>query len=95
MGQFPLVIGGIAPVVKIDGVQAGQMRFTGPVLADIYLGKITNWSDPAIAGRSPPVRTGSPRLSTYLTISMLSSMAVPSSFTKIGITRLPTRDDGA
>jgi phosphate transport system substrate-binding protein len=49
MGQFPLVIGGIAPVVNIDGVQAGQMHFTGPLLADIYLGKIKNWNDPAIA----------------------------------------------
>ncbi len=48
MGQFPLIIGGIAPVVNIDGVQAGQMRFTGPILADIYLGKIKNWSDPTI-----------------------------------------------
>jgi len=49
MGQFPLVIGGIAPVVNIDGVQAGQIRFTGQVLADIYLGNIKNWNDPAIA----------------------------------------------
>jgi len=56
MGQFPLVIGGIAPVVNIDGVQAGQMRFTGPVLADIYLGKITNWSDPAIAKINPEMK---------------------------------------
>jgi phosphate transport system substrate-binding protein len=56
MGQFPLVIGGIAPVVNIDGVQAGQMRFTGPVLADIYLGKITNWNDPALAKLNPDVK---------------------------------------
>jgi phosphate transport system substrate-binding protein len=56
MGQFPLVIGGIVPVVNIDGVQPGQMRFTGPVLADIYLGKITNWNDPAIAKINPNVK---------------------------------------
>lgn len=56
MGQFPLVIGGIAPVVNIDGVQAGQMRFTGPVLADIYLGKITNWNDPALVKLNPDVK---------------------------------------
>jgi phosphate transport system substrate-binding protein len=56
MGQFPLVIGGIAPVVNIDGVQAGQMRFTGPLLADIYLGKIKNWNDPAIAKLNPDLK---------------------------------------
>ena len=56
MGQFPLVIGGIAPVVNIDGVQAGQMRFTGPLLADIYLGKIQNWNDPAIAKVNPDLK---------------------------------------
>jgi phosphate transport system substrate-binding protein len=56
MGQFPLVIGGIAPVVNIDGVQAGQMRFTGPLLADIYLGKIKNWNDPAIAKINPELK---------------------------------------
>jgi phosphate transport system substrate-binding protein len=56
MGQFPLVIGGIAPVVNTDGVQAGQMRFTGPVLAEIYLGKITNWNDPALVKLNPDVK---------------------------------------
>jgi len=56
MGQFPLVIGGIAPVVSIDGVHAGQVRFTGPILADIYLGKIKNWNDPAIAKINPDLK---------------------------------------
>ena len=56
MGQFPLVIGGIAAVVNIDGIEAGQIRFTGPVLADIYLGKIKNWNDPAIAKINPGLR---------------------------------------
>ena len=56
MGQFPLVIGGIVPVINIDGVQAGQMRFTGPMLADIYLGKITNWNDPAIVKLNPDLK---------------------------------------
>jgi phosphate transport system substrate-binding protein len=56
MGQFPLVIGGIAPVVNIDGVQAGQIRFTGQVLADIYLGNIKNWNDPAIAKINPDLK---------------------------------------
>jgi len=56
MGQFPLVVGGIAPVVNIDGVQAGQMRFSGPMLADIYLGKIQNWNDPAIVKLNPDLK---------------------------------------
>lgn len=48
LGQFPSVSGGIVPVVNIPGVTAGAIRFTGPVLADIYLGKIKMWNDPAI-----------------------------------------------
>ncbi|HZY18224.1 MAG TPA: phosphate ABC transporter substrate-binding protein PstS [Ramlibacter sp.] len=46
--QFPTVIGGVVPVVNIRGVQPGQLRLTGQVLGDIYLGKITKWNDPAI-----------------------------------------------
>jgi phosphate transport system substrate-binding protein len=46
--QFPIVIGGVVPVVNVSGVAPGQMRFSGPVLADIYLGRITRWDDPAI-----------------------------------------------
>ena len=46
--QFPTVMGGVVPVVNIKGIKAGQVRLTGPVLADIYLGKITKWDDPAI-----------------------------------------------
>ncbi|MBB4392946.1 phosphate ABC transporter substrate-binding protein PstS [Bradyrhizobium sp. ERR14] len=54
--QFPIVIGGVVPVVNIDGVKPGQIRFTGQVLADIYLGKLRSWSDPAIAAINPDVR---------------------------------------
>src|SRR5690625_7622815 len=46
--QFPAVIGGIVPVVNLPGIKPGQLRLTGPLLADIYLGKITHWDDPAI-----------------------------------------------
>ena len=53
LGQFPLVIGGIVPVVNLDGVAAGQLRFTGPLLADIYLGKVSKWNDPAIKAINP------------------------------------------
>ncbi|MFI4953693.1 MAG: phosphate ABC transporter substrate-binding protein PstS [Burkholderiales bacterium] len=48
--QFPTVIGGDVPVVNLDGVKPGELKLTGRVLADIYLGKITRWHDPAIAG---------------------------------------------
>lgn len=46
--QFPTVIGGVVPVVNLPGVQPGQLKLTGAVLANIYLGKITKWNDPAI-----------------------------------------------
>lgn len=55
LGQFPIVIGGVVPVVNLDNVRAGQMRFTGPLLADIYLGKVTRWKDKAIAALNPGV----------------------------------------
>ncbi|WP_442578269.1 phosphate ABC transporter substrate-binding protein PstS [Mesorhizobium sp. ASY16-5R] len=51
--QFPIAMGGIAVVVNLDGVQAGGLKLTGPLLADIYLGKIRNWSDPAIKAANP------------------------------------------
>ena len=51
--QFPTVIGGVVPVVNIQGVAPGQLRLNGQVLGDIYLGKITKWSDPAIKALNP------------------------------------------
>ncbi len=56
LGQFPLVIGGVVPVVHLEGVKPGTMKFTGPVLADIYLGKIKNWNDPAIVQLNPGIK---------------------------------------
>ncbi|WP_184532091.1 MULTISPECIES: phosphate ABC transporter substrate-binding protein PstS [unclassified Variovorax] len=53
--QFPLVIGGVVPVVNLDGVAPGRLKFTGELLADIYLGKVTNWNDAAIAALNPDV----------------------------------------
>ena len=53
--QFPTVIGGIVPVVNIQGIKPGQIKMNGQVLGDIYLGKITNWSDPAIKALNPGV----------------------------------------
>jgi phosphate transport system substrate-binding protein len=51
--QFPTVIGGVVPVVNIQGVAPGQLRLNGQVLGDIYLGKLTKWSDPAIKALNP------------------------------------------
>ena len=46
--QFPTVIGGTVPVINVKGIAPGQLKLDGQVLGDIYLGKITKWSDPAI-----------------------------------------------
>ncbi|MDR1074769.1 MAG: phosphate ABC transporter substrate-binding protein PstS [Xanthomonadaceae bacterium] len=53
LGQFPSTIGGVVPVFNLQGIQPGQLRLTGPVLADIFLGRIGNWNDPAIATLNP------------------------------------------
>jgi phosphate transport system substrate-binding protein len=49
LAQFPSVMGAVVPVVNIPGVKPGSVKLTGPIIADIYLGKITKWNDPAIA----------------------------------------------
>ena len=54
--QFPTVIGGDVPVVNLKGVASEQLRMTGELLADIYLGKVTKWNDPAIAKLNPGVQ---------------------------------------
>src|SRR3546814_5382257 len=53
--QFPSVIGGVVPVVNVEGIEAGELKLTGPLLADIYLGKVKTWNDPAIAAVNPGV----------------------------------------
>jgi len=53
--QFPMVIGGVVPVVNIAGVAPGKLRLNGQVLGDIYLAKITKWNDPAITALNPGV----------------------------------------
>ena len=53
--QFPTVIGGVVPVVNIKGIAPGQIRLTGQVLGDIYLGKITKWNDAALTALNPGV----------------------------------------
>lgn len=54
--QFPAVIGGVVPVVNLKGIDAGKLVLSGPVLADIFEGKIKNWNDPAIAKLNPGVK---------------------------------------
>ncbi|MGU7782190.1 phosphate ABC transporter substrate-binding protein PstS [Burkholderia sp. PU8-34] len=51
--QFPVAAGGLVPVVNLDGIAAGQLHLTGALLADIYLGKITEWNDAAIKAVNP------------------------------------------
>jgi phosphate transport system substrate-binding protein len=51
--QFPTVIGGVVPVVNVRGIAPGQLVLDGPTLANIYLGKILNWNDPAIKKLNP------------------------------------------
>lgn len=53
LGQFPSAIGGVVPVVNLDGVEAGKLRLTGELLANIFLAKITQWNDPALVAANP------------------------------------------
>jgi phosphate transport system substrate-binding protein len=53
--QFPTVIGGVVPVLNVKGIQPGQVKLTGQVLGDIYLGKITKWNDAALTALNPGV----------------------------------------
>ena len=53
--QFPTVIGGVVPVVNIAGIKPGQIKLTGQVLGDIYLGKVTKWNDAALTALNPGV----------------------------------------
>jgi phosphate transport system substrate-binding protein len=84
MVQFPTVIGGVVPVVNIKGIAPGQLRMTGRVLGDIYLGKITKWTDPAVAALNPgvplpdaiiaPVRRADGSGTTFLFTNYLSKV---------------------
>ncbi|TWI04882.1 phosphate transport system substrate-binding protein [Luteimonas cucumeris] len=55
LGQFPSAIGGVVPVVNVEGIEPGKLRLTGALLGDIFLGKISHWNDPAIAAVNPGV----------------------------------------
>ncbi len=54
--QFPAIIGGVVPVVNLDGIAAGQLKLTGEVISKIYMGKITKWDDPTIRELNPELK---------------------------------------
>ena len=54
--QFPAIIGGVVPIVNIDGVAAGQLKLTSEVIADIYMGKIVKWDHPSITAINPGLK---------------------------------------
>ena len=70
--QFPTVIGGVVPVVNIKGINPGQLKLTGQVLGDIYLGKITNWSDPAIKALNPSLALPDASISLSAALTVLA-----------------------
>lgn len=82
--QFPTVIGGVVPVLNIKGIAPGQMKLNGQVLGDIYLGKITKWTDPAIKALNPtlplpdaaiaPVRRADGSGTTFIFTNYLSKV---------------------
>lgn len=53
LAQFPIVFGGVVPILNVDGIAPGQMKFTGALLADIFLGKVGRWNDLAIRALNP------------------------------------------
>jgi phosphate transport system substrate-binding protein len=83
--QFPTVIGGDVPVVNLEGIKAGELRLTGLVLADIYLGKISQWNDPALARLNPGLKLPNSEITvvhrsdgsgtTFIWVNYLSKMS--------------------
>lgn len=62
LGQFPIVIGGIVPILHVEGMQPGELVLDGPTLAKIFLGKITRWNDAAIAKLNPTLQLPDQRI---------------------------------
>ena len=54
--QFPTVLGGVVPIINVEGIKPGELQLTGEVLADIYLGTITHWNDAKIAALNPKAK---------------------------------------
>ena len=80
--QFPTLVGGVVPIVNLKGVKPGELRLSGQVLGDIYLGKITRWNDASIQTLNPeltlpdaaiaPVRRADGSGTSFLFTSFLS-----------------------
>jgi len=91
--HFPTVLGAVVPVYNIPNLKS-ELRFSGPVLADIYLGKITKWNDPAIAKLNPGVTLPATEITvvhraegsgtTYIWVDFLSKTS-PEFKSKVGV----------
>ena len=91
--HFPTVLGAVVPVYNIPGVSA-ELKFSGPLLADIYLGKITKWNDPAIAAENKGVTLPATDIAvvhrsdgsgtTYIFVDFLSKLS-PEWKQKVGV----------
>ena len=93
LGQFPSAIGGVVPVINLDGVAAGKLRLTGALLADIFLGKVTSWNDPQIVALNPGMSLPSSKINvvhrsdgsgTTFNFANYLSKVSPSFKTKVG-----------
>jgi len=92
--QFPAIIGGVVAVINVEGIAPGAMKLTGPLLADIYLGKIKKWNDPALVALNPGlklpgdaitvVRRSDGSGTTFLFVDYLSKVS-PEWKTKVGV----------
>lgn len=91
--QFPAIIGGVVPVTNMDAVKPGEMKLTGPVLADIFLGKIKTWNDKAIMDLNPGLKIDGPITvvrrsdgsgTTFLFVNYLSQVS-PEWKSKVGV----------
>jgi phosphate transport system substrate-binding protein len=91
--QFPAIIGGVVPVTNMESVKPGELKLTGPVLADIYLGKIKTWNDKAITDLNPGIKLDGPITvvrrsdgsgTTFLFVDYLAKVS-PEWKTKVGV----------
>jgi phosphate transport system substrate-binding protein len=91
--QFPAIIGGVVPVTNMESVKPGELKLTGPVLADIYLGKIKMWNDKAITDLNPGIKLDGPITvvrrsdgsgTTFLFVDYLAKVS-PEWKTKVGV----------
>jgi len=91
--QFPVIIGGIVPIIHVQGIKDNQLILNGTILADIYLGKVKYWNDPAIKKMNPglalphsvivPVRRADGSGTTYNFTNFLSKVS-PAWKSKVG-----------